>query len=635
MAPRNRSIHIKPSQSRPALTITCPNAAGIDIGSASHFVAVPPDRDADPVREFPSFTVDLNALADWLKTCGVDTVAMESTGVYWIALFELLQSRGFTVLLVNARHVKNVSGRKSDVLDCQWLQQLMTYGLLRGAFRPADAVCVLRSLWRQRGMLLRSQGRHVQHMQKALTQMNIQLTNVISDVVGETGQKILRAMVAGERDGQVLAKLKNVRIRASRDEIAKSLQGNWRIEHLFALKQALGMFDFIGTQLAECDAQIEQQLQRLHAHDGEPTKGKKPSRARNAPTFDLRTQLFKMCGVDLTRIDGIDVSTALAVIAETGADLSRYPPLSTCCTHDGHSAGIPSPCQIEMYKDRSHRATYPRHLGFAGHGLNDRPCRLSVLTLTDVATRPPKSAHNSLSRNISVSHMLPNSNHHGPARLSQQCDRVANKITILGSEHNIYLFALALALARTAQVPRNRPAQADQLREPPRARASFHAAHVRLTARRRSDIVLLSKKGRLKILFFGAYGPSDVTSQVLRDMSFFLVRNRTSRAEATADGARAIGTVNGQDVVVAAIKSSTDPCDTVSGLLNYPVINNSKQIMVNIIPYVGDACKAEPVSVSITAPAGDPFAAFKPVKVLWAAEFKNAAFSFHRPVAAK
>ena len=253
MAPRNRSIHIKPSQSRPALTITCPNAAGIDIGSASHFVAVPPDRDADPVREFPSFTVDLNALADWLKTCGVDTVAMESTGVYWIALFELLQSRGFTVLLVNARHVKNVSGRKSDVLDCQWLQQLMTYGLLRGAFRPADAVCVLRSLWRQRGMLLRSQGRHVQHMQKALTQMNIQLTNVISDVVGETGQKILRAMVAGERDGQVLAKLKNVRIRASRDEIAKSLQGNWRIEHLFALKQALDAFDFIGTQLAECD----------------------------------------------------------------------------------------------------------------------------------------------------------------------------------------------------------------------------------------------------------------------------------------------------------------------------------------------------------------------------------------------
>ena len=321
---RNRRIPIKTGQSRQALTITHPNAAGIDIGSASHFVAVPPDRDDEAVREFPSFTTDLHALADWLKVCGVDTVAMESTGVYWIPLFELLESRGFTVLLVNARHVKNVSGRKSDVLDCQWLQQLMTYGLLRGAFRPADTVCALRSLWRQRGMLLRGQGRQVQHMQKALTQMNIQLSNVISDVAGETGQKILRAIVAGERDGHVLAAMKNARIRASVDEIAKSLQGNWRAEHLFALKQALAMFDFIGTQLAECDREIEQQLQSLRIHDGDPTKGKKRGRARNAPKFDLRTQLFRMCGVDLTRIDGIDVTTALAVISETGTDMSRF-----------------------------------------------------------------------------------------------------------------------------------------------------------------------------------------------------------------------------------------------------------------------------------------------------------------------
>jgi transposase len=244
---RKRKSGLTPGKSRAALTITHPNAAGIDIGSASHFVAVPPDRAEEPVREFPSFTSDLNALADWLTTCGVETVAMESTGVYWIALFELLESRGFHVLLVNARHVKNVSGRKSDVLDCQWLQQLMTYGLLRGAFRPAEAVCVLRSLSRQRGMLLKGQGRLVQHMQKALTQMNIQLTNVISDVVGETGQKILRAIIAGERDGHVLAAMKNVRIHASEDEIAKSLQGNWRAEHLFALRQALAAFDFIGT----------------------------------------------------------------------------------------------------------------------------------------------------------------------------------------------------------------------------------------------------------------------------------------------------------------------------------------------------------------------------------------------------
>ena len=325
MAKRSPKISLKPGKSRAALTITHPNAAGIDIGSTSHYVAVPPDRDDNPVREFPSFTADLNALADWLKVCGVDIVAMESTGVYWIPLFELLESRGFTVLLVNARHVKNVSGRKSDVLDCQWLQQLMTYGLLSGAFRPADAVCVLRSMWRQRGMLLAGQGREVQHMQKALTQMNIQLANVISDVVGETGQKILRAIIAGERDGEVLAAMKNVRIRASTDEIVKSLQGNWRIEHLFALKQALEMFDFIGTQIAACDLHLEQQLRDLQLHDGKPAKGKQRGRTRNVPKFDLRTQLFRMCGVDLTRIDGIDVTTALAVISETGADMSRFP----------------------------------------------------------------------------------------------------------------------------------------------------------------------------------------------------------------------------------------------------------------------------------------------------------------------
>jgi transposase len=332
MVQGNAKFKLKPHHSRAALSITHPNAAGIDIGNAAHFVAVPPDRDDEPVREFASFTADLNAIADWLQACGVDTVAMESTGVYWIPLFELLESRGFTVLLVNARHVKNVSGRKSDVLDCQWLQQLMTYGLLGGAFRPTEQVCVLRALWRQRGMLLRGQAKCVQHMQKALTQMNIQLANVISDVVGQTGQKILRAILAGERDELVLGAMKNGRIRASAQDIAKSLQGNWRAEHLFALKQALDAFDFVGTQLAECDREIEVQLQCLQVHDGEPAKDKKRGgRSRNAPKFDLRTQLFKMCGVDLTRIDSIDVTTALAVISETGADMSRFP-------SDGHFA---------------------------------------------------------------------------------------------------------------------------------------------------------------------------------------------------------------------------------------------------------------------------------------------------------
>jgi transposase len=319
MAARNRSVSMS------GLSLTHPNAAGIDIGSASHWVAVPPHLDEQPVREFASFTADLQALAQWLRKCGVDTVAMESTGVYWIALYELLQSQGFEVILVNARHVKNVSGRKSDVLDCQWLQQLHSFGLLAGAFRPADAVCELRAITRQRAMLLRNQARSVQHMQKALTQMNIQLANVISDVAGVTGQAIVRDIVAGERDPQVLAAYRDRRIKASEDEIAKSLQGNWRGEHLFALKQALAVFDFCGMQLAQCDGEIEQRLQALQKHEGSPAKGKKRSKSKNAPKFDVRDHLFKVCGVDLTRIDGIDVTTAMTVISEIGPDMSRFP----------------------------------------------------------------------------------------------------------------------------------------------------------------------------------------------------------------------------------------------------------------------------------------------------------------------
>ena len=245
------------------LEVAHPNAAGIDIGSANHFVAVPPDRDDEPVREFRSFTTDLEALAQWLTACGVDIVAMESTGVYWIPLYELLESRGFIVHLVNARHVKNVSGRKSDVLDCQWLQQLMSYGLLSGAFRPTDEICVLRSVSRQRDMLTKYQAQHVQHLQKALTQMNLQLDNVISNIVGETGQKILRAILAGERDPIKLAKLRNERIRASEADILKSLQGNWREEHLFALKQAMTLYDAYEQTLAEGEERLATVLGHL------------------------------------------------------------------------------------------------------------------------------------------------------------------------------------------------------------------------------------------------------------------------------------------------------------------------------------------------------------------------------------
>jgi transposase len=314
----------KPKKRGPRLEVTNPNAAGIDIGCASHYVAVPADMDDEPVREFKSFTVDVHKLADWLEACGVDTVAMESTGVYWIPVYEILERRGFTVLLVNARHVKNVAGRKSDVLDCQWLQQLHSYGLLRGAFRPADQICVLRSLNRQRAMLLRMQARHIQHMQKALVQMNIQLANVISDVVGETGQKILRAIVAGERDPYVLAGMRNVRIKASEEEIVQSLRGNWRDEHVFSLKQALELFDEYANKVADCDELMEQQMIMLHQHDGVPGKARKQS-GRNKPKFDLRTRLYQMCGVDLTRIDGIDVGTAMTVLAEVGVDMSKFP----------------------------------------------------------------------------------------------------------------------------------------------------------------------------------------------------------------------------------------------------------------------------------------------------------------------
>jgi transposase len=319
MAQRNRAF------SRRGLEVTHPDAAGVDVGAAAHFAAVRADVTDEPVREFSCLTGDLHAMADWFEQCGVKIVAMESTGVYWIPLYEVLERRGFEVLLVNARHVKNVSGRKSDVLDCQWLQQLLTFGLLRGAFRPAEQMCALRALSRQRARLLRDQGRYVQHMQKAMTLMNIQLANVISDVAGTTGLKIVRAIVAGERDPYTLAAYRDARIHASEDEIAASLLGNWRDEHLFALKQALAAFDFCGTQLAECDSEVERAMTLLHAHSGTPEPGKRRSRARNAPKFDVREHLFKICGVDLTRIDGIDVTTAMTVISEIGTDMSRFP----------------------------------------------------------------------------------------------------------------------------------------------------------------------------------------------------------------------------------------------------------------------------------------------------------------------
>ena len=315
----------KPKIGRAKLEVMHPDSAGIDVGGARHYVAVRSEVAEQAVKDFGCYTRDLNAMADWLHECGVKIVALESTGVYWIPLYEVLERRGFEVLLVNARHVRGVSGRKSDVLDCQWLQQLLSYGLLKGAFRPHDQMCELRELNRLRTRLLREQGRSVQHMQKALTLMNVQLTNAISDVAGVTGQKIVRAIVGGERDPEELASYRDARIKSSEEEIAASLHGNWRTEHVFALKVALATFDFCAQQLGQCEQEIDRAMQVLQRFTQEPAKGKKRSKAKNAPSFDVRQRLFKMCGVDLTRINGIDVSTAMTIVSEIGTDMSRFP----------------------------------------------------------------------------------------------------------------------------------------------------------------------------------------------------------------------------------------------------------------------------------------------------------------------
>lgn len=326
---------------RRRLEVSFPDAAGIDVGGSSHMVAVPPDRDGQTVREFRVFTADLEGLADWLSACAVDTVAMESTGVYWIPLYELLERRGFRVYLVNARAVKNVPGRKSDVLDCQWLQQLMSYGLLAGAYRPADEVCVVRAIVRHRDTLIQEQARQVQRMQKALVQMNLQLGEVLSDVMGRSGQAIVRAIVAGERDGRRLAALRDGRVRAKADEIARALQGNWREEHLFVLGQALGLFDAYQQRLSECDAKLEGLLGALARHEGDPPSAPRggKSRPKNAPAFDLRTWLYRWSGVDLTRIDGLGAGTVLKVLAEVGPDLSRFPTVKHFCAWVGVCPG--------------------------------------------------------------------------------------------------------------------------------------------------------------------------------------------------------------------------------------------------------------------------------------------------------
>jgi transposase len=319
------------SQARPAPASALPqvnaNAAGIDVGAASHFVAVPADRDAAPVREFAAFTGDLYRLAEWLRACGVETVAMESTGVYWIPLFQVLEERGFEVKLVDARQLKRVPGRKSDVVDCQWLQQLHTFGLLAGAFRPDDQICVLRSYMRQRAMLVTYAGQHVQHMQKALVQMNLQLSVVLEDITGATGLKIIRAVLGGERDPQRLAALRHGKCKHDEATIAAALQGDWREEHLFALEQAVDLVEQYRAKIAATDSRIQAHLQRFATRGtGAPPPAGPPPRAdRHDLGFDATAEVYRVAGVDLTAIDGLGAHTVLKVLSETGLDMTRWP----------------------------------------------------------------------------------------------------------------------------------------------------------------------------------------------------------------------------------------------------------------------------------------------------------------------
>ena len=362
----------------PGLEVVHQHAAGIDIGNESHFVAVAPGRDPEPVREFGSWTADVVRMAAWLKSCGVKDVVMQSTGVYWIAVYEVLEEAGFNVCLANARDTKNLPGRKTDVQESQWLLKLHTYGLLRNSFRPPEEIRHVRTIWRLRGRHVQEAAREIQHMQKALTTMNVQIANAISDLSGVTGQTILRAILKGERDTYKLAEMKDYRVRASNEEIARSLEGNWQEDVLFELQQAVDAYDFIQRQIADCDRQLEKymavlpdrsmkqaeevqsatvepasesevrakgkqrksknQNQKKHAcnSDAQVAGGAKHGNfweknfngskktAKNAPKFDLRSELTRICGVDLTTINGVDVMTVQTFVSELGTDMTRW-----------------------------------------------------------------------------------------------------------------------------------------------------------------------------------------------------------------------------------------------------------------------------------------------------------------------
>jgi transposase len=332
-----------------ALSVLHPNTAGIDIGSRSHHVAVPADRDPESVKEFQTFTADLKEMVKWLRECKIQTIIMESTGVYWIPIYEMLEQNGFEVKLVNARHVKNVSAHKTDVMDCQWLQQLGTYGLLKGAFRPKDEILPLRSYLRQREMLIKSAATHIQHMQKALNQMNVQIHHVVSDITGTTGMAIIRDIVKGNTDPKTLAAFRDPRCHNPKEVIEASLVGNYREEHVFSLKQALELYDFYIQKIVECDIFIEKAAKQLESYC-DPDKlaylvaagacpKKKRKSGKHSFSFDLSQELIRISGVDLVRLPGIGASTALTVISELGIDMSPWPSIKHFASWLGLSPG--------------------------------------------------------------------------------------------------------------------------------------------------------------------------------------------------------------------------------------------------------------------------------------------------------
>lgn len=361
---RSRRGHQGPMRPAANLPQINPHAAGIDVGSVEHWVCVPENSVSEAqsnVRSFGGFTADLDQLVEWSLACGIKTVALESTGVYWVPLVQKLEAAGIEVILVNARHLKNVPGRKTDVKDCQWIQQLHSYGLLQGSFRPTQDICRVRSLMRHRDNLVASCGREVQHMQKALQQMNVHLHHAVSDLVGATGLRILDAIVAGERDPEALVELRDDKLckKTTKEELKQALQGDWKEEHLFVLRQALESYRHYLKQLGECEAEVERALAAVvvpelaepetpapknpQAKESDPKKSKKkrfhPHQTGCGLKRDFTEELKRICGVDLTQILGLNVLSVLIIISEIGLDMSRWRSAKAFCSWLGLCPG--------------------------------------------------------------------------------------------------------------------------------------------------------------------------------------------------------------------------------------------------------------------------------------------------------